>query len=64
MGNRMHGLRHLSMRSIFVLRSLLAFSTHQRVTFPYNSEGQETGAIAPVPENARKKIGRRGRSRP
>jgi hypothetical protein len=28
------------------------------------SEGQETGTIAPAPENARKKIEGHGRSRP
>jgi hypothetical protein len=37
-GDRKHGLQHLSMRSIFVLQSLLAFSTHQHVTFPYKEE--------------------------
>jgi hypothetical protein len=36
--NWKHGLQHLSMRSIFVLQSLLAFSIHQRVTFPYKEE--------------------------
>jgi hypothetical protein len=31
---------------------------------PDCSEGQEMGVIAPAPENARKKIEGRGRSRP
>jgi hypothetical protein len=30
--------------------------SEQRKSSCFNSEGQETGAIAPVPKNARKKI--------
>jgi hypothetical protein len=37
-GTQKHGLQHLSMRSIFVLQSLLAFRTRQHVTFPYKEE--------------------------
>jgi hypothetical protein len=38
-----------------------SFEAKLRLLF---SEGQETGAIAPAPENARKKIEGRGLSRP
>jgi hypothetical protein len=47
------------------------FGTHMRASFhlivsdppPPGSEGQETGVIAPAPENARKKFEGHGRSR-